>query len=144
VLTKAFKLETKTNPKSSWAIRWREWFSNLFADGIPQIGAACAALVAMLDAYALGVQMLHLRARVSELEAQASRNGQQTSQSAAAQTAKVEELNRQVAEERSKRKAPLIHSFVLAPGLTKDLDGPKPLMIGEGAQLWSQNATAPL
>jgi hypothetical protein len=114
VLTKTFELETRANPKSSRAIRWREWFSKLSSGGIPQMGAACAALVVMLGAYALVVQFLHLRARVSELEAQASRNGRQASQS-------VDE--------------PLILSFVLAPSLTRDLERPKPLTIGDGADV---------
>ena len=171
VLKKAFELERKANPKSRQAIGW---FSKLFSPGVLQFAGACAALVLVVISYGLFLQTIHLKGKVSELEAEATRAAQQTRQSAAEQSAKAEELNRQLAEERQKHETPGLNylSFVLAPGLTRDLEGPKPIVIAggantvrfrldiaktsgfksyrvqlqnvEGAQLWSQDLPEPV
>jgi hypothetical protein len=97
--------------------RRKGWLAKLFAPGLPQLAYGSLALVAMAGGSLLLFQTIQLKGRLSQLEAERARDARQY-------RAQEDQLKGQLAEQRNhnEQQAPAaFFSFVLAPGLTRDL-----------------------
>jgi hypothetical protein len=163
---------------------WWQSLANLLTLPSPGLRLAfnCAALLVLAGGVWFGYQTVHLRSQLAGLEAERASIEQKARQLAAAGQAQQEQLNQRLAQERdrlgqlekelaTRQPSSNVLSFILIPGLVRDVDGPKRLVVPadsglahfqlqprskmdsksyrvelqtlDGDQLWSQNVPQP-
>jgi hypothetical protein len=121
-------------PKESTS--WRESLTNFFT--VKQLSFASAALLVVLSAGSLMMmRMLKLRDQVQQLQAQKTQIDQDAQRQLATGRRQMDQLSQELESERNRGKNPAktsqgIVGFVLMPGLVRDADGMKRLVIPAG------------
>jgi hypothetical protein len=133
VLAKAYEVKRQRQPS------WLQSFAGLFAVRSPmmQFGFAAAAMLLVVGGSWSVFQMVRLQNRVGELEAERKIERQQTDAQRGQQEqlrnelASAQNRNTQLEQELAKRQPSTSNflSFVLVPGLTRDAEGPKRLVV---------------
>jgi hypothetical protein len=184
VLAKAYEVRAETErallPAREEKVAWWRALGNLFTVRSPgmQFAFGAASMVLLVGGSWFMFRTVQLQDRIAVLEAERRSVGQQTAadrtqqerlhQELAAQQKRVGDLEKQLSDRST---APSFLSFVLAPGLVRDAEGPKRLVVPgdvgearlqldvkgkgvykgyraelqtlEGAQLWSQDVPRP-
>lgn len=145
VLTKAYEAHKEAlalAPAREESPTWWQSFTRLLVPQAPGIrfsyAGAALAIVVLAGGSWLMLQTSQLRNQVGQLQAERRIEGQRAQQQIAAQRAQQDELNKRLGEERAKRgeleqqlakRQGTFLSFVLIPGLTRDADGLKRLVV---------------
>jgi len=109
----------------------RTSFWQFFSSPLRLSFAASTALLAVLGAF-LTLHSVHLSDQLDQLRAQRSSDQQTAQQQVAALEKQRADLQQQLNSRPTQQATPTLFSFVLMPGMTRDADVTKPLLIPAG------------